>query len=47
MISQSLQYVQHIKDIMDRVVDTQYKQIDEASNIIVEAIKNKIGRAHV
>ena len=41
MASQSLQYVQHIKNIMDRVVDTQYKQIDEASNIIVEAIKNK------
>jgi uncharacterized phosphosugar-binding protein len=40
MVSQSLQYVQHIKNIMDRVVNTQYSQIDEASNNIVEAIKN-------
>lgn len=39
MASQSLAFVEHIKAIIDRVVDTQYNQIDEASHRIVEAIK--------
>ncbi len=41
MASKSLQYVQHIKDIIGNVVETQYKQIESASNLIVNAIINE------
>lgn len=41
MASKSLQYVQHIKDIIGNVVETQYKQIESASNLLVNAIINE------
>lgn len=41
MANKSLQYVQHIKDIIGNVVETQYKQIESASNLLVNAIINE------
>lgn len=39
MASKSLVYVQHIKHLIDTVVETQYKKIDEVSSLMVETIK--------
>lgn len=40
MTSKSLEFVQHIKDLVDRVVETQYDRIDEVSSLMVKAITN-------
>lgn len=40
MASKSLEFVQHIKDIIDKVVETQYSKIDKVSDLMVNAIKN-------
>jgi len=39
MVSKSLVYVQHIKNLIDTVVETQYKRIDEVSSLMVNTIK--------
>ena len=40
MASKSLEFVQHIKDIIDNVVETQYSKINQVSDLMVNAIKN-------
>lgn len=40
MTSKSLEFVQQIKDLIDKVVETQYKSIDEVSALMVNTIRN-------